>query len=373
MSRKKLIPLSKPFFDHNERDEVSKVLDSGWVAGQGPAGERFSKQLNRFLGINYSIPVNNCTAGLHLALISLGIKKNDEVIVADYTYPATGHSVSYIGAKPVFCDINSSTFNIDPLSIPKLVSKKTKAIVVVHSFGNPAEMNKIIKIAKKYKLRVVEDCACALGSRYGKKFAGTIGDIGVFSFHARKGITTGEGGAIVTKNRKLYKIMKDYSCFGAVSAFNRSNSKKFMIPQFVDLGFNYKMSDINAAIGIAQLKKINFLSKKRNSLAKVYKKLLAGTPLIPQEITEGSFSVYQAFVCITPHRNKLVEYLKEQNIQCQIGTFSSCVQPVYKSKQKCVNSIAVFENAIALPLYYEMEKDDVLCVVNAIKEFFDER
>ena len=209
--------------------------------------------------------------------------------------------------------------------------------------------------------------------RYGKKFAGTIGDIGVFSFHARKGITTGEGGAIVTKNKKLYKTMKGYSCFGAVSAFNRSNSKKFVIPQFVDLGFNYKMSDINAAIGIAQLKKINFLSKKRNSLAKIYKKLLAGTPLIPQEITEGAFSVFQAFVCITPRRNKLVEYLKEQNIQCQIGTFSSCVQPVYKSKHKCPNSIAVFEKAIALPLYYEMEKDDVLCVVNAIKEFFNER
>lgn len=364
------IPLSRPYFDKEEIDEVSAVLNSGWVAGQGPASNIFADQIASFTNAAHCIPVNNCTAGLHLALLALGIGKGDEVIVSDYTYPATGHSVLYTGAKPIFCDVNLDTFNMNHKELPKLITKKTKAIIVVHTFGNPANINEISKFAKTHNLKLVEDCACSLGSTFRGKHTGTFGDIASISFHARKGITTGEGGAIITNNKKYFEMMKSYSCFGVQSAFDRSQENAISVPVFQNLGFNYKMSDINAAIGIAQLKKIEILSNKRNKLASLYRLGLKGLPIKPQIIEKNSFSVIQAFVCLVDNRDMLANFLMTKGIQTQIGTFSSCVQPVYNSNQECANSIKIFKDAIALPMYHEMSEQELDYVVACIREYF---
>ena len=164
------IPLTRPFFDEKEINEIRNVLDSGWVAGQGPENKKLEKEFSEYIGVNYSVCSSNCTTALHLSLIALGIKKHDEVIVPDYTFPATAHAVLYCGAIPIFVDINKKTYNVDANLIEEKITKKTKAIIPVHAFGQCADMDAILKIAKKYNLKVIEDAACAVGSKYkGKK------------------------------------------------------------------------------------------------------------------------------------------------------------------------------------------------------------
>ena len=254
------IPLARPYFDSEESSEVQKVLSSGWVTRGKQVGE-LEKKIAGYLGIKYAVTLINCTSALHLALLSLGIKKGDEVLVSDYSFPATALAVLYCGAKPRFVDISPITYNIDPSKIEKKITKKTKAIIPVHAFGYPAEMNSIIKIASKHGLMVIEDAACALGAKYKKKFAGTIGDIGCFSLHGRKGITTGEGGIAVTNNKALAEKIMSLSTYGA---------DKGPIPRFTRVGYNYKMSDITASIGLSQLKKLRSIIKKKNQLAKCW-------------------------------------------------------------------------------------------------------
>ena len=264
-----MIPLFKPYFDSKELHEIKKVLDSGWVS-QGPKVKEFEDKVADYISGKYAIAVTNCTAALHLALLSLGISAGDEILVADYTFPATGHSVLYCGAKPIFVDIDPGTYNIDPEKIEEKITKRTKAILPVHTFGQPAEMDQILKIAYDHDLKVVEDAACALGAKYKNKHVGIIGDIGCFSFHARKGITTGEGGMIVTNDETLAEKVKYLSVFGMKTAYEREFANEITIPVFSDLGYNYKMSDISAAVGIAQAKKIGEIIKRKRKLAKYF-------------------------------------------------------------------------------------------------------
>jgi len=366
-----MIPLARPYFDQNEINEIKKVLDSGWVS-QGPMVEKFEEKVSKYLNIKYAVAVSNCTAALHLSLLSIGIKKGDEVLVADYTFPATGHSVLYCGAKPIFIDIDTNTYNINPDLIETKITKKTKAIIPVHTFGQPTDMNAIIKIAKKYKLKVIEDAACALGAKYKNKFAGTIGDIGCFSFHARKGITTGEGGMVVTNNKKLANSVRLHSVFGMTTQ-NKNNKSIFAIPVFNKLGYNYKMSDILAAVGVSQLEKLNQIIKKKRELADYWDKKMQEVNLIKSPFVDKDiFHVYQSYVAIVDkriNRNKLIEYLKKYNIQAQIGTYASHVQPVYQSKQKCPNSLDIFNRAIALPMYCTLKKYDINKIIYYLKKF----
>ena len=256
------IPLLRPYFDSEELEEIQKVLDSGWVS-QGPKVKEFEDRIAEYLGIKYAIAVTNCTSALHLALLGIGVKEGDEVLVADYTFPATGHAVLYCRAKPIFVDINSQTYNIDSALIEDKITDKTKAIIPVHTFGQPAEIDEIIELAEDHNLKVIEDAACALGAKYKDKYAGTLGDMGCFSFHARKGITTGEGGMVVTDNKNIAEKIRNLSVFGMTSAWDREKSTEFIIPEFTELGYNYKMSDITAAIGVAQLKKLDKIVERK--------------------------------------------------------------------------------------------------------------
>jgi dTDP-4-amino-4,6-dideoxygalactose transaminase len=369
------IPLLRPYFNSEELEEIQKVLDSGWVS-QGPKVKEFEEKIAEYLGVKYAIAVTNCTSALHLALLSLGIKKDDEVLVADFTFPATGHSVLYCGANPIFVDVDLKTYNLNPELIEEKISDKTKAIIPVHTFGQPAEMDAIMEIAEDHNLKVIEDAACALGAKYKNKFAGTIGDIGCLSFHARKGITTGEGGMAVTNNKDLADKIRNLSVFGMTTAWDREKSDKFIIPEFTELGYNYKMSDITAAVGIAQLRKLDKIIKRKRELAKYWdEKLRAIEFFEPPYVSENVKHIYQSYVAFVDkriNRNRLIMTLMEKGIQTQIGTYASHIQPVYNSNQKCPNSLDIFNKSLALPMYYMLRKEDIDMAVAHLKKAVEE-
>lgn len=373
---KSKIPLAKPYFDSEELREVQKVLDSGWVA-RGAKAEEFESKIADYLGIKYAIAVTNCTSALHLSLLSIGVKEGDEVLVADYTFPATGHAVLYCRANPIFVDIDLKTYNINPDLIEEKITDKTKAIILVHIFGQPAEMDAIMKIAGKHNLKVIEDAACALGAKYKNKSAGTIGDSGCFSLHARKGITTGEGGVVVTNNGNLAEKIRSLSVFGmAQAAWNRESRNRPIIPEFTSVGYNYKISDITAAIGVAQLRKLEKIIEKKQSLAKYWdEKLRKIESITPPYVDENVRHVYQSYVALIDKRidrDKTIEKLMEKGVQTQIGTYALHIQSAYNSKDRCPNSLDIFKRALALPIYYAMEEKDIDIAAQAIKDTLEE-
>ena len=364
------IPLSKPYFESDELEEIKKVLDSGWVS-QGPKVIEFEEGIAKYIGVKYAIAVTNCTAALHLANFSVGISSGDEVLVADYTFPATGHSVCYCGATPVFVDIDLRTYNIDPKKIEAKITDKTKAIIPVHNFGQAAEMDTILKIAHNHNLFVIEDAACALGAQYKNRFAGSIGDVGCFSFHARKGITTGEGGMVVTNNKKIAEQVRHLSVFGMRAAQVRKQNGKFAIPEFFDIGYNYKMSDITAAVGVAQLRKIEKIIAKKRELARLWDEQLESLDLIEKPFVDPhNKHIFQSYVILldnTISRNLVIERLLEKGIQTQIGTYASHIQPVYQSKDKCPNSYNIYSRSLALPIYYDLKEDDIELITHNLR------
>jgi dTDP-4-amino-4,6-dideoxygalactose transaminase len=356
------IPLLRPYFDSEELEEIKNVLDSGWIS-QGPKVKEFEDRIAEYLGVKYAIAVTNCTSALHLALLSIGVKRGDEVLVADYTFPATGHAVLYCKAKPIFVDIDLKTYNLNPELIEKKITERTKAVIPVHTFGQPAEMDALREIAEDHNLKIIEDAACALGARYKNKYAGIIADIGCFSFHARKGITTGEGGMVVTDNKSLAEKIRNLSVFGMTSVWDREKSTEFIIPEFTEVGYNYKMSDITAAVGVAQLRKLDEIIKRKRELAKYWDEKLQEMEFIePPYISENVKHIYQSYVAVVDNcinRNKLIVELMKKGIQTQIGTYASYIQPVYNSEDKCPNSLEIFNRSLALPMYYTLREENI--------------
>jgi len=365
------LPLSKPYFDSEDLKEIQKVLGSGWVT-MGPKVKELEGKISDYLGINHAMAVTNCTSALHLSLLAVGIGDGDEVLVSDYTFPATGHAILYCRAKPVFVDIDPGTYNINPDLIEKKITDKTKAIIPVHTFGQPAEMDKIMKVAGKHNLKVIEDAACALGAKYKNKFVGTIGDIGCFSFHGRKSITTGEGGMAVTSDKNLAEKIRSLSVFGSA----RKPGKSACIAEFTAVGYNYKMSDIAAALGIAQLKKLEKIIEKKQSLAKHWdEKLSRDMKAVAAPYVSGSARhIYQSYVPLLDKRldrDKIIKMLAERGIETQIGTYALHAQPVYRSADKCPNSLDVFKRALSLPIYYTLDKKDIDIATEAIREVLE--
>ena len=369
------IPLTRPYFDSEELNEVGKVLDSGWVS-QGPKTKEFENKIAKYLGAKYAIAVTNCTAALHLSLLAIGIKKGDEVLVADFTFPATGHAVLYCNAKPVFIDVDPKTYNINPELIEEKINGETKAIIPVHTFGQPAEMDVIMEIAEDYELKIIEDAACALGAKYKNRYAGTIGDIGCFSFHARKGITTGEGGMVVTNDKNLAEKIRKLSVFGMVTAWERERNSDFVIPEFTEVGYNYKMSDITAAVGVAQLRKLDRIIERKRGVAKYWDEKLREIEFIePPYVSENVKHVYQSYVTLADkhvNRDRLIEILLKKGVQTQIGTYASHVQPVYNSIDKCPNSLEIFNRSLALPMHYMLEEGDIDMAAARLRKTLEE-
>jgi dTDP-4-amino-4,6-dideoxygalactose transaminase len=312
-----------------------------------------------------AVLMSNCTAALHVANVLLGLRPGDEAVVSDYTFPATGHAVAYTGARPVFADVRPDTYNIDPDSLASRITPRTKAIVVVHAFGQMAEMDAVRDLAADKGLPVVEDAACALGASYKGKTAGAWGDLACFSFHARKSMTTGEGGLLVLNGalRGREAEARGLASFGATPAFDRERAGDLAPPLFGLLGYNYKLSDIQAAVGIAQLAKFERLLRLRARAAKWWTEALADAPGITLPATaRGATHTYQSYVVVVEkrvNRDRLIRLLREKGMQAQIGTYASHLQPVYGKTAACPVSRRLHEQALSLPVYPEMKRTDV--------------
>lgn len=390
------IPITKPYFDKEEKDATNSVLDSGWVV-QGPYVEEFERLFAEFIGARYAQAVSNCTTALHLALDILGINSNDKVIVPSFTYIASANAVGYTGAEVVFCDIDLQTFNIDVNHVEKLLAndkdRRIKVIMPVHLFGLCADMPKIMELAKRYNLRVVEDSACGLDAWIGKRHSGTSGDVGCFSFHPRKAITTGEGGMIVTDNEEIASKVTSLRDHGAAKTDLQRHKEKggSLLPEFNIRGYNYRMTDLQGAIGVCQMKKARYIFNKRREIAKRYDEALKDiggliTPYLPEDYTHG----YQSYVClftngedisnisikkineINKKRNEFMEKLEINGIATRQGTHAVHTLGYYKNRynlnaEDYINSYAADRLSIALPLYAKMTDKEQDYVVENVK------
>jgi len=283
--RKDELPFFVPWVTEEDKKAVLEVLDSRWLTG-GPKAKEFEKLFTDYTGAKYSVSVNSCTAALHLAMRALNIGPGDEVIVPVLTFAATANAPLFVGAKPVFADVDEKTFNISPKQIEQKITKKTKAIIVVHYGGQPCDMKEIMEIAEDHDVKVVEDCAHALSALYQGKNVGTFGAVGCFSFYPTKIITTLEGGMATTQDKEIANKMQILREHGMTrTAFARENKANWYY-DVVDLGYNYRMNEVQAALGISQLKRIDEINEKRKEAAKYYTKRLS-------EI-EGIITPYEA-------------------------------------------------------------------------------
>lgn len=375
---KKLIPFGKPIINKDEFNLVNKVLKSGkYVHGKKTA--IFEKIFKKFTKAKNAVTVSSCTAGMHLFYFNAGIKKGDEVIVPAQTHVATAHAVELVGAKPVFVDCELRTGNIDIDKIEKKISSKTKAIVVVHFLGIPVDMLKILKIAKKHNLLILEDCALALGSKIYGKHVGLFGDAGVFSFYPVKHITTAEGGMLITNNKKIAEKIKSQKAFGVDKNYNQRNFPgKYDVKE---LGLNYRMSEIHAAIGVEQMKKVfSFLKKRRQNFNHLYdqlKQIKSIDILINNKAYLKSSNYCMSIILKQKYIKKRVKIINSLN-NLGIGTSIYYPKPVplmsyykkkyfYKSKN-FKNASIISEHSIALPVGPHLNLKHINYIANKLKK-----
>jgi dTDP-4-amino-4,6-dideoxygalactose transaminase len=382
------IPITKPFFGPEELRAVQEPLEKGWVV-QGPYVKEFEDRFSTFTGAAHSVATSSCTTALHVAMAALGLKPGDEVIVPAFTWIATANVVEYMGAKPVFCDIDLATFNMSTDRIDALVTERTVGIIPVHLFGLCADMSPILDAARRHKLWVVEDAACALGGWYGEAHAGTMGDMGCFSFHPRKSITTGEGGMITTGHAKLDELCRSLRDHGASRSDHQrhTESSGFLLSEYDVLGYNYRMTDIQGALGCAQIDRVVWILERRRLIAERYDEMLADlnwlqTPQVPH----GSVHGYQSYVCLlrpeqpTPEnvnrlheqRNQLMARMESDGVATRQGTHAAHLQGYYRQKYGIApddfpNAWFADRLSVSLPIYVQMTEAEQDEVVGALK------
>src|SRR6185436_16383235 len=295
------IPITKTYFGPEELRAVQIPLETGWVV-QGPFVKLFEDRFSAFTGAQFSSATSSCTTALHIAVAALGLKPGDEVIVPAFTWVSTANVVEYMGAKPIFCDIDLATFNIQVDQIEALVTSRTVGIIPVHLFGLCADMQPLLEVARRHNLWVVEDAACAFGGWYQGRHAGTFGEIGCFSFHPRKSITTGEGGMITTENEELDRLSRSLRDHGASrSDFSRHKGKEsFLLAEYEHLGYNYRLTDIQGALGCVQMDRAEWVLSERTRHARIYDEMISQIDwLAPPVVPEGYIHGYQAYVCLS--------------------------------------------------------------------------
>lgn len=368
-------PFGKPILSNSENYSIKKVLDSK-ILVHGPITNKFEDLFKKFTKAKEAVSVSSCTAGMHLVYFALGIGKGDEVIVPAQTHISTAHAVELTGAKAVFVDCDLKTGNILVSAIEKKINKKTKAIAIVHFLGIPVDILEIKKIAKKNNLFILEDCALAIGAKYNNKHVGTIGDVGVFSFYPVKHFTTGEGGIIITKNKRLSKKLKLLRAFGVNKTF--SERKKGLYNSNY-LGLNYRMSEIHAAIGCSQIKKLpSFLKQRRINFDLMYNKIkdIKNIQIIKsnEKILQSSNYCLSIILKndISKKRNEIIKKMNEKGL----GTSIYYPHPVprmnyYKNKYKYnkknfKNASIISDNSIALPIGPHLKKNQIIQISKII-------
>ena len=367
------VSLSKPSFTDEDlkiiTQKIKETLISGWLTS-GPLVKSLEDSFAQFVGTKEAVALNSCTAGLHASLLALGVKSGDEVIVPSDTFVATANAAVYVGAKAAFADSDPETFNISPDEIRKKISPKTKAIIVVHLAGNPCSMNEIVEIAKDYSVPLIEDCAHAHGAMYRQSRCGTFGVAGVFSFYPTKIVTAAEGGMITTNDAALAQKARVLRNHGRAA---------FGPTEIVELGYNYRLSEIHAAVGLTQFKHINAFVSLRNKLAKMYDRELAKIKWIrPQLVENGNLCSYYTYaVKLTEeaplNRDALMQYLKNKGIETSVLYHPVHLQPYYvrlfgHKKGELPVAEELGKSGLALPLHNRMNAEDVRSVVTALKE-----
>ncbi|TKJ17310.1 aminotransferase DegT [Candidatus Woesearchaeota archaeon B3_Woes] len=353
------IPVAEPDLNGNELDYVTDCIKSSWVSSKGEYIKKFEDAFSKYCNVKHSISTSNGTAALHLALIALGIKEGDEVIVPNLTFIASANTVKYCNAKPVFVDVDKETWNIDANKIEEKITNKTKAIMPVHLYGSPCDMDKIMEIAKKHNLFVIEDCAEAHGAEYKGKKVGGFGNVACFSFFGNKIITTGEGGMCITNNNKLaekMKILKDHGM---------SNTKRYWHPL---VGYNYRMTNIQAAIGLAQLERIEDFIEIRRKNAQLYDSLLKNVKGIRLSIEkENTKNVYWMYSILLENREEVMERLKEDGVDTRPFFYPINTMPPYKNDEKFPISKELSKKGLNLPSSTLLDEKDIKRIVETIK------
>jgi perosamine synthetase len=371
--------ITEPSFDETEIALLRECLNSKWVT-QGPMTERFEKLVAAKHGAKHVLACTSCTAALHLATMALKLGPGDEVIVPAFTWVTSAHSVEYVGAKPVFVDIDLATFNMDPIALEAAITPRTKAIVAVHLFGLAAPMDEIMAIAELRGIAVIEDAACAIGTTYKGRPVGAIGDVGCFSFHPRKAVTTGEGGAVTTNRDDLAERVRSQRNHGSTGAPDPSIEPHgpWTMATFDNLGFNLRLSDIQAAVGVAQMAKLDRLLAERRRLALRYSELLAELNSIAKPLGgDVAGHAYQSYVLRLleggrKRRNDLMSALADRKIQTRPGTHAVHRLGYYVNKyglkvDQFPNATIAEDTTITLPIFPGMTEDDQQQVVQILR------
>lgn len=359
---RKAIPLASPYLAGNELRYVNECIKSKWISSLGKFVGKFEDDFAKFCSLRYGIATCNGTVALHLALQTLGIGQGDEVIIPDLTFIATANAVKYTGAKPILVDSEISTWNFDPELIERKITSKTKAIVVVHLYGHPARMDEILSIAAKYNLFVIEDACEAHGALYKGKKVGSIGDLGVFSFYGNKIITTGEGGMLVTNNKKLSqraKLLRDHAM---------SRNKRYF---HAEIGFNYRLTNIQAAIGLAQLENIKYIIKRKIEIAHAYNELLRNIEEVSLPPMEGwARNVFWMYSILVKEgkRDILIKRLADFGIETRPFFIPMHRLPPYRTVEKFPVSDKLSDCGVNLPCFVEISLKEIKYTCEKIKE-----
>ena len=373
------IPYGRQWIDEDDINAVVEVLKGDWIT-QGPKIEDFERALAKYVGAKYAVAFNSGTSALHGAMFAAGVKEGDEIITTPITFVATSNSALYVGAKPVFVDIDMKTYCIDAEKIEKAITGKTKAIVPVDLAGYPVDMKKIREIANKYNLVVIEDAAHALGARRYGKMVGQEADMTMFSFHPVKHITTGEGGVIVTNKEEYYEKLKMFRTHGITKdekLLTKNDGPWYYEMHY--LGYNYRITDIQCALGLSQLRKIEKFVERRNKIARMYDEAFKDNPLItippkpPHEDSRHAYHIYPLLLDKRISKKEVFMKLREKGILCQIHYIPVHLQPYYREKfgykeGDFKNAEEYYRREITIPLYPKMTDEEVEYVIGCVKE-----
>ena len=373
------IPISKPYFGQEEKQAVLEPLETGWVV-QGPKVIEFEKLFAAYTGASFALATTSCTTALHLALIAFGVGPGDEVIIPAFTWVATANTVEMQGARPIFVDIELETFNIDVKKIEAVITQRTKVIMPVSLFGVSAPIGPIMELASKYGIKVIEDDACGTGAWYCGKHAGTLADIGCFSFHPRKAITTGEGGMVIMKDEYLAEMIMSLRDHGASKSdlVRHLGAHSYLLPEFNMVGYNYRMTDLQGALGVAQMHRLEWVLDQRTTRSHAYDQALKDIPwLRPQVLPEGYRHGYQSYVCLfqpeKPHinnvkelnirRNTLMDKLEVVGVATRPGTHAVHMLGYYSKKYEIKpedfpNAYIADQLTLTLPLFAQMTEEE---------------
>lgn len=374
-----MIPVARPYIGAEEEQAVVDVLRSGWVT-QGPRVAEFEARFSKYIGCDYSVAVSSCTTALHLALLAIGVGPGDEVICPSLSFIATANAIVYAGATPVFSDIDLATYNLDPRRIEEAISPRTKAILVVHQVGLPAEMDELLAVAAKHGLAIIEDAACAIGSKYDQALIGKpLGTMACFSFHPRKILTTGEGGMITTNDEKIAeKLRRARQHAMSLSDVVRHSARQIVTETYDEVGFNYRMTDMQAAIGIMQLNRLDDLLARRRYLAAHYTQALHDvawlqTPAVPANCLHN----YQSYMVrligdMAEKRDAIMQDLLEKNISTRRAIMAIHREQPYRSERwdsRLPNTDLATDTGLILPLFHQMTDVEQDYIIESLLAF----